>query len=265
MIYRRKITHTHKIKSIYIVMMCIALLNGMMCQLIYWNNDDEQFAISPFFLFAMLSVLMHIIKQPVKTTQFYYLSIVVLLIFSIIPSSTVAWLGVLIVALLNLLSKKHKVAGDLLFVALPIAFLWKSLLFKLFAGQLLTIESLAMTYFLSFLHPDVQVINNLITINQSHALLISTGCSLFSNLCLILLCWLSVYTLFSNSLPLFKRLSFVVLMSVFINFMRIFVMSFDYDSYLYMHGSQGSLIIELCLLILLLSAIPTNKKESAYA
>ncbi len=195
------------------------------------------------------------------------------LLLLLVPSATVSWLGLAILATITLLERKNSQrvrAGGVILLATAIREPLTNICLALFAKSILEFDANMVVYILSLFTEGFRTTGNIIEGSKSHSLIVLSGCASISNLSLALLAWTSLtLTLQGN----FDRRSIccgvsLLLVIPSLNYLRLATMAFDQDHYNYFHSGMGLTVFDMALsttvlVIVLYGAWNANKDENS--
>jgi len=131
--------------------------------------------------------------------------------------------------------------------ALSAHLIWAPLLFRIFTPEILIADSAAVQMMLGLLRPDISVIGTTFSAGNGHTVTLVGACSSFQNISIASLAAVSVTMLVR---PYWVRRDFLWLLAicvtmVAINVVRIGVLAWSFENYLYWHNGVGSQLLAL--------------------
>lgn len=237
----------------FIVLSMLSVANGLTNNFIAWSADAGPFPLTPIILLALFSIV--VVHTSEKTTPHsLFVPIAILVICVLVPSSLFSWVGILFAALAYRKQTGSFNGEVMLLVMLALSFLWRDSLFKITSGFILNAETWLIGVTLSPFFPELSVYKNHLLLSEAHNLSIGVGCSVFCNLSLVILGWMSIYYLLG-----YRKMNvlwFVCILAVLIvtNIVRIGLMSIDYQTYVLVHEGVGATVYNTFLI--LVSASP---------
>ncbi|MBZ0216303.1 MAG: archaeosortase/exosortase family protein [Fimbriimonadaceae bacterium] len=139
-----------------------------------------------------------------------------------------------------------KAAGAVL-LALSVHLVWGRILFQAFTPQLLTADAAAVDLVLSILRPDITLVGSTFYAANDHVVSLVGSCSSFNNVSIALLASVAVTMLVRHY---WVRSDIVWLLAICIvmisiNVLRLCVLAWDVDLYLYWHNGPGGPMLAL--------------------
>jgi hypothetical protein len=209
--------------------------------------------VSPFDLMAIAVATMLIAGRggPADVTAAaprFGLPELALVAILLVPSSTIAWIGVLIYGLVlaRRLSGERR-AGALLAVALAASALWTSHGIKLLAMPITTLEARIVANLLSLVRSDIVQTGNVVGVAGGHLLVILTACSVLDGLPRVLVA-VSAVALFLGGWTLGRLVAGLVVASIVLalgNEARLIAMAWSAEGYGIAHGPIGTGLFDL--------------------
>ncbi|GEM_PF-4711199 len=134
-----------------------------------------------------------------------------------------------------------RTAGMIL-AAISVHVLWAPLLFVLLQPMLLVADAAAVSLWLSFLRPDITLQGQTFAAPGGHAIALIGACSSFHNISIAILAYVSVALLLRKQwLPAdVLWLAAIVVIMVMFNVLRIGLVAWSREAYLYWHDGSGS-------------------------
>jgi hypothetical protein len=191
--------------------------------------------------------------QPVDALD--HLATVILSIGLLVPLGSAPWFSLTLLAAYDGLRGRHsadRVAAAALFIGIAASQFWGRLIVETFSAPLLTADATLVTNLL-YLAPlgKVERLGNIIAIEKGQPLAIMIGCSSLSNASYGLLCWMTLVRAcrpawqWTDAAPAVA----VVLGIVALNVLRIALMGFSFESYLFFHGPVGAELFNAFVLL----------------
>jgi hypothetical protein len=181
-----------------------------------------------------------------------------LLVF--LPTVRMIWATALGAAVLAIISSKGDPklrAAAIVLAALSVQEFWGHIFFNFFAIYLLDTETAIVGTALQIIRAGVVWRDNIVTAPDGHGLIIYSTCSSFNNVSLATLCWVTISKLQSEYWHTrdFIVGLIVVAVMIILNVVRMCLMAWNVDLYLYWHEGAGVQIFatSATLAILLLS------------
>lgn len=175
----------------------------------------------------------------------------------VVPLASLSWLVVAALAIYwrkyYTLSSDQKAACVLL-CAIALRGPVTQVCLTLFSSEILNFDTQAAALLLQLHGTTFSVTENVITNADGHSLLILTGCSVFTNLSLAMLLWLSVTLLCHTRLQATDtwRLAGVVAIQLSLNTARLAMMATDITWYRFLHEGFGETLFEWSTLLMAL-------------
>ncbi|WP_051563719.1 hypothetical protein [Enterovibrio calviensis] len=239
--------------TLFFLLALLASINGLTGGFISWSQGLSSIPINPVLLLAFFSIIyLHFSNRDSQTNLI--IPCCILAIFSIIPSSLAAWVGLLLAIITyRIQTGEFKEELAILFM-LALSFIWQNCLFKVSSNMILNAETWIIGKFLSPFYTDLYVDKNHLMLSDGHNLSIGIGCSVFSNFSFVLLGWMCIYFLIGYKKLNIKWIFLMFITLAFMNIMRIGIMSIDYPTYVFVHDGWGAIVYNF--LLLAISASP---------
>jgi len=172
----------------------------------------------------------------------------------IIPLASLAWI---VAAALTIVWQRafdlsvHQKAACILICAIALRGPVTLVCLTLFSSEILNFDTQAAALLLQLQGTTFSVTENVITNANGHSLLILTGCSVFTNLSLAMLLWLSLTLLYQNQIQRADiwRLAAVIVVQLSLNAARLSVMATDISWYRFLHDGFGETLFEWSTLL----------------
>lgn len=172
----------------------------------------------------------------------------------IIPLASLAWI---VAAALTIVWQRafdlsvHQKAACILICAIALRGPVTLVCLTLFSSEILNFDTQAAALLLQLQGTTFSVTENVITNANGHSLLILTGCSVFTNLSLAMLLWLSLTLLYQNQIQRADtwRLAAVILVQLSLNTARLSMMATDISWYRLLHDGFGGTLFEWSTLL----------------
>lgn len=216
------------------------------------------FGVNPVIWIATLLGLVRLWQEPLARIAVPAPVLMVCLMLWLLPSATLAWLGIALLCSSVLTRNEASLpatlrAGLLILLAAAMREPLSQLLLKIAITPLLESDAWLVATLADLVMPGYQRLGNLVINPQGFRLVILTGCTSYGNLSLVLLLWLSLTLFFIRRwFPVYLIHGLVLLLiTVVVNILRLVVMSFGESYYLFLHDGDGAAIYAV-----LLTALP---------
>lgn len=243
----------------YLALVVFLILNGWSYDFFTWASADYDWSTSPAHLFILLVIVRGLLKERFVAFSPWVAALCFTLL--LIPSSTLSWLALCILAMQMALANPKKDL-HLLIGLFALSELCEAVLFKLISQSVLEAETQAVTRLIQFYSESAYSIDNMIILPESHALSMSTGCSALLNVSFIAIVWSSAYLFVNDRLPKLLPLLGLVLVFFLLNSVRIFFMALDPSWYEFVHDGFGKQLFDGLIVLLLITPFITRGKAS---
>lgn len=238
-----------------LIILCGAAANGFFVRVmesVRLNGTDTiLFGISPFELIVVFIAGYFMVNAAERETYGPGWPDLVALALIVVPSSAVSWMAVTGYA--AYIAYQSTPDGDrrraaLLFVALGLAALWSSIVFKWFAAPITAFEAHITAGLLMLLRPDITVSSNLMGVVGGHQVLLLPACASAYLIPKALIAFAALVMFVGSPLShrqLVKVALFTVLILALGNLVRLAIMTWSHDLYDLGHGPIGANIFDL--------------------
>ncbi len=242
-------------QRLYFSLLILCVINGLALDIFSNTGESLLGNISPVVIIVIATALRIEGSAPQWPRCHYCFLNAVFIGGMLIPSSTLAWLTLCCCSGFSAYKHPKSRASQLLLLSLALAFLWKACLFKLLSSLILPLEMAFMGGIFSLLQPGLRVQGNLLYINEGHILALGMECSVFYNLSLVALGWLSLHLLAHRQMPNLKAWAALLLAIFCLNILRIYLMSLSPQWYTLVHEGSGATAYDFTLSLVISSAI----------
>ena len=174
---------------------------------------------------------------------------------ALLPSSLAAWLTMGAVSAVGIFWDRGRTAAYRMALALAFTQIWHGSVFKVFANSLTGIEALLLAACLRGLGFAPLVEGNVVRVTSEHALVLLSGCSVFSGLGVTLLGWSAVFCLMrAGERFSVKSIAAVALAAIALNLSRLIVMALGPQWHALAHDGAGAQVYDAAVCVLVISA-----------
>lgn len=238
------------------LMFLLVVANGFFADVAYgaqisgWN-----LAISPVLLLIAAVAARTIYLSAPAAGPASLISFGLLAVGAIIPSSLAAWTALFAVSALGFIFDRPRRLAHHLPLALAVTQMWKAVGFKLLASPVVETEATVLGAVLRVIGINAEVVGNVIRITPEHSLILLAGCSVLSDLGVILVGWTAVFMLVRPGVQVPMRgLAVVAGVTVVLNILRLVLMSLGQDWYELVHNGSGASAYDAVLCALVMTA-----------
>ena len=189
-----------------------------------------------------------------------WLVVAVYLLGLCLPRSFASMAALTFFAIWEGIRSRHSAAATAaasLFVGISVCLLWGKVALQLFALPILGADAALVANLLSVLQGDVvEYTYNVVNTARGQSLIILPPCSSLSNISYGLLCWMTVIRASRPSWQTadLAMVPVIVVGIILLNVLRMTLMGFSREFYLFIHGSAGTNVTNCLILILAITA-----------
>jgi hypothetical protein len=234
----------------------LAIVNGLFADIAYAiSAPAARLPVSPVLLIIIVACLRLLTSSAPAHGVFRPVAAAMLTLGAILPSSLTSWLVTGMVCAFGVFFDPARRTGYRMTLALALTQIWHASAFKVLATRLTSGETQILAACLWVLGFTPEVDNNLIRVTPDHALVLLSGCSVFSDLGLIILGWLAVFSLTqpAGSFPA-KYVPAVAFAAISLNLFRLILMALGPGVHAFVHDGSGAQIYDAAVCLLVISA-----------
>jgi hypothetical protein len=234
-------------------MFILAIANGLFADVAYaLTGTTGRLPVSPVLAVIIAACVRLLYRDAPAKGPFAVGAVLVLAAAVLVPSSLASWLALLCVAAIGIVADAPRANAYRLSAALATTQIWHASAFKVFAPVLTGGEAHILAFTLRLLGFAPEVNANVVHVFDDHTLVLLAGCSVFSDLGMIVLGWSAVFCLLhpDDRFPL-KFVPVVALAAVSFNLSRLVLMALGPDWHTFMHDGIGAQMYDaaICLLV----------------
>ena len=247
----------------------LAIANGLYADVFYGlGASNGRFPVSPVLAIIVFACVRLLLPARMTTSRFDRVAAALLALGALMPSSLAAWLTLATVCGAGISADKSRAVGHRMTLGLAITQIWHGSAIKVFAAPLTGVEAGLLAICLRVLGFAPVVDHNVVAVTPGHALVLLSGCSVFSGLGVVLLGWSAVFCLLRPQ-DRFKGhyLAFVALAAVGLNLIRLILMALGPDWHAVVHDGWGAQIYDasVCALVITAGFLPLHSGPRAAA
>ena len=245
----------------------LAIVNGLLADISYAVSAPiARLPFSPVLAIIVVALIRRLTAAGPPGESFGLAAAGLLTAGALVPSSLASWLSLGAVSAAGIILDRDRTAAYRMALALALTQLWHASVFKVFAGSLTGVEALLLAASLRVLGFDPIVDGNVIHVTSEHALVLLSGCSVFSGLGVTLLGWSAVFCLMRPG-DRFSATSVaaVALAAIALNLTRLIVMAHGPQWHALVHDGAGAQVYDAAICALVISAAWLPRGASASA
>ena len=252
--------HAHQLSilSPSVLLLVGGSLNGFAVRMIEsWTQNGFSsvfLGLSPFELITLFVAATLVANAPLEKcpTLRTYAPEFAAAMAMLIPSSAVTWGALALYATYKAINSNGSArTGALLFAALAASALWSSLIIKLVAIPVTTIDATIVGFILSMLKSGVVQSANVVGVPDGHTLIVMTACASLDAIPAVLVGLAAIFV-FSKSfdpITFAKSAGLFAALYVTANLIRLTMMAWSFDLYTIAHGPIGSNVFDIVVTI----------------
>lgn len=234
-------------------MVVLAIANGLFADVAYaLTGTTGRLPVSPVLAIIVAACVRLLYREAPAKGPFAVGAVLVLAAAVLVPSSLASWLALLCIAAIGIAADAPRANAYRLSAALATTQIWHASAFKVFAPALTGGEAHILAFTLRLLGFAPTANANVVHVFGDHTLVLLAGCSVFSDLGLIVLGWSAVFCLLhpDDRFPL-KFVPVVAGAAVSFNLTRLVLMALGPEWHTFMHDGPGAQLYDaaICLLV----------------
>ena len=245
----------------------LVIANGLFVDISYaLSAPAARLPFSPVILIIAAATARLLTAGAPGNGLFRWAAVGVLTAGAFVPSSLTSWLVLVAVSAAGIQLDRSRSAGYHMSMALAFTQIWHSSVFKVFASSLTGGEAVLLAAVLSVLGFSPEVDGNVVRLTPEHALVLLTGCSVFSGLGVVLLGWSAAFCLLRPGDRFqVKYVAVVALAAISLNIFRLVLMAIGPVWHAFVHDGAGAQIYDasLCLLVVSAGWLPRSALAAA--
>ena len=241
----------------------LAIANGLFVDISYaLSAPIWRLPFSPVIVIIVVAAARLLISTAPLNLPFFWIATGFLTAGALVPSSLASWLMLSAISAAGIHFDRARLAGYHMTLALALTQIWHSSALKVFAGTLTGGEAVLLAICLRLMGFSPEVDGNIVRVTSEHALVLLSGCSVFSGLGIVLLGWSAAFCLLRPG-DRFRAhyVPVVALAAISLNLIRLILMALGPDWHTFVHDGMGAQIYDasLCLLVISAGWIPQSQ------